>query len=190
MSTAPAGWYPQPDGTQRYWDGGQWTQHFAQQFGVQPKGPSDGGSDGRDNSGERQEHRSKVVDETEPTKAGAPGRTPYVLLAAIALVVIGTAAFGLSRFGASKIPNDSRDAAEAVAAAAHLDLEGYEDAFAPWALFSPPFALTPEDIMSGPYLMNDEGGGYPATPGRRTDQPACAQQLKAGYHLHSQRHSY
>ncbi len=23
----PAGWYPQPDGTQRYWDGSQWTSH-------------------------------------------------------------------------------------------------------------------------------------------------------------------
>ena len=28
MST-PAGWYPQEDGRQRYWDGAQWTEHFA-----------------------------------------------------------------------------------------------------------------------------------------------------------------
>jgi Excalibur calcium-binding domain/Protein of unknown function (DUF2510) len=28
MST-PAGWYPQPDGQQRYWDGELWTEHFA-----------------------------------------------------------------------------------------------------------------------------------------------------------------
>jgi hypothetical protein len=28
MST-PAGWYPQPDGQQRYWDGQQWTEHLA-----------------------------------------------------------------------------------------------------------------------------------------------------------------
>ena len=27
--TAPAGWYPQPDGQQRYWDGQQWTENFA-----------------------------------------------------------------------------------------------------------------------------------------------------------------
>jgi len=26
----PAGWYPQPDGRQRYWDGEQWTEIFAQ----------------------------------------------------------------------------------------------------------------------------------------------------------------
>jgi len=26
--SAPAGWYPQPDGRQRYWDGAQWTEHF------------------------------------------------------------------------------------------------------------------------------------------------------------------
>lgn len=25
----PAGWYPQPDGTQRYWDGTSWTAHVA-----------------------------------------------------------------------------------------------------------------------------------------------------------------
>lgn len=25
----PAGWYPQSDGTQRYWDGSQWTSHVA-----------------------------------------------------------------------------------------------------------------------------------------------------------------
>ena len=24
----PPGWYPTPDGHQRYWDGSQWTQHF------------------------------------------------------------------------------------------------------------------------------------------------------------------
>ncbi len=29
MSTTPAGWYPQEDGRQRYWDGTQWTEHFA-----------------------------------------------------------------------------------------------------------------------------------------------------------------
>lgn len=29
MTQAPAGWYPQPDGTQRYWDGSAWTEHIA-----------------------------------------------------------------------------------------------------------------------------------------------------------------
>ena len=29
MSQAPAGWYPQPNGRQRYWDGQRWTEHFA-----------------------------------------------------------------------------------------------------------------------------------------------------------------
>jgi hypothetical protein len=29
MSTTPEGWFPQPDGRQRYWDGQQWTEHFA-----------------------------------------------------------------------------------------------------------------------------------------------------------------
>lgn len=29
MTNSPAGWYPQEDGRQRYWDGAQWTEHFA-----------------------------------------------------------------------------------------------------------------------------------------------------------------
>jgi hypothetical protein len=28
MSQSPAGWYPQTDGRQRYWDGQQWTEQF------------------------------------------------------------------------------------------------------------------------------------------------------------------
>lgn len=29
MTQAPAGWFPQPDGSQRYWDGSAWTEHTA-----------------------------------------------------------------------------------------------------------------------------------------------------------------
>jgi hypothetical protein len=29
MNATPAGWYPQQDGRLRYWDGQQWTEHFA-----------------------------------------------------------------------------------------------------------------------------------------------------------------
>ena len=29
MAKTPAGWYPQEDGRQRYWDGEIWTEHFA-----------------------------------------------------------------------------------------------------------------------------------------------------------------
>jgi hypothetical protein len=29
MSKSPEGWYPQPDGRQQFWDGQQWTEHFA-----------------------------------------------------------------------------------------------------------------------------------------------------------------
>ena len=50
MSNAPAGWYPQDDGRQRYWDGQQWTDHFAPvSHGVrQPlAAPSSGGPDRR-----------------------------------------------------------------------------------------------------------------------------------------------
>lgn len=35
----PAGWYPQPNGMQRYWDGRGWTEHWApiQQAPPQPQ---------------------------------------------------------------------------------------------------------------------------------------------------------
>src|SRR5699024_1480687 len=42
MSTnphAPAGWYPQGDGTQRYWDGHQWTEHIAPYLDPAPAHP-------------------------------------------------------------------------------------------------------------------------------------------------------
>lgn len=34
MSQTPAGWYPQPDGTQRYWDGAAWTDHISPAQGA------------------------------------------------------------------------------------------------------------------------------------------------------------
>jgi len=37
---APAGWYPQPDGTQRYWDGAQWTEHIAPGAGAAAEAPA------------------------------------------------------------------------------------------------------------------------------------------------------
>jgi hypothetical protein len=36
MSQIPAGWHPQPDGRQRYWDGQQWTDQFAAGQGGAP----------------------------------------------------------------------------------------------------------------------------------------------------------
>jgi len=48
MSSTPAGWYPQPDGTQRYWDGTSWTEHVAPGAGLghgpAQVGPADGPS--------------------------------------------------------------------------------------------------------------------------------------------------
>jgi len=36
---APAGWYPQPDGSQLYWDGESWTQHQAPTYSQPPALP-------------------------------------------------------------------------------------------------------------------------------------------------------
>ncbi len=54
MST-PAGWYPQEDGRQRYWDGAAWTDHFA---------PGAAGSDA-----------PRVAGATSPQRPAATGAT-------------------------------------------------------------------------------------------------------------------
>ena len=46
MST-PAGWYPQPDGQQRYWDGQQWTEQFAPGAATPVMTPATGGEPAR-----------------------------------------------------------------------------------------------------------------------------------------------
>jgi hypothetical protein len=46
MST-PAGWYPQPDGQQRYWDGQQWTEHLAPIASPPIARPATGGEPAR-----------------------------------------------------------------------------------------------------------------------------------------------
>jgi hypothetical protein len=38
MNASPAGWYPQEDGRLRYWDGQQWTEHFAPGQAPSPSG--------------------------------------------------------------------------------------------------------------------------------------------------------
>jgi TM2 domain-containing membrane protein YozV len=35
-NNAPAGWYPQPDGSQRYWDGESWTHHQPPTYAQPP----------------------------------------------------------------------------------------------------------------------------------------------------------
>ena len=46
MST-PAGWYPQPDGQQRYWDGEQWTEDFEAGAGTPVTTAATGGQQAR-----------------------------------------------------------------------------------------------------------------------------------------------
>jgi Protein of unknown function (DUF2510) len=46
MST-PAGWYPQPDGQQRYWDGEDWSEDGASDASTPVAGPASGGEPDR-----------------------------------------------------------------------------------------------------------------------------------------------
>jgi hypothetical protein len=69
--STPAGWYPQPDGQQRYWDGQQWTENFAP--GAAPVGPpATGGEPAR--PAFKNEHVSPVSEQLTPApqSVGAP----------------------------------------------------------------------------------------------------------------------
>lgn len=39
MTQSPAGWHPQPDGRERYWDGSQWTDQYRTPDGPPPPMP-------------------------------------------------------------------------------------------------------------------------------------------------------
>src|SRR5215207_8180857 len=71
MSQAPAGWYPQPDGGQRYWDGTAWTEHFAP--GVQQPAEA-AASPGTTTIASTSEPTAEIPrDEPARAETGAPG---------------------------------------------------------------------------------------------------------------------
>lgn len=89
MTNAPAGWYPQPDGTQRYWDGNAWDDRH-------PLAPNTSGSPGR-----------PVPIQDRPTNPGAtptpatPGmlsarRPAFIVPLVILTLLVGVLTFGLA----------------------------------------------------------------------------------------------
>ena len=81
MST-PAGWYPQEDGRQRYWDGAQWTEHFAP------------GTTGGDTPGAAAESASQVGTATGTATAQRPWfKKKRVLIPAgvAGIIILGSA---------------------------------------------------------------------------------------------------
>jgi hypothetical protein len=102
MST-PAGWYPQPDGQQRYWNGAQWTDDFA---------PSAAGS-----ATSAAETTTTASGSTTPAAGGKPTGHPvqdkhligYTATAIVALAIGAGLAFGIANAGAdtSRQPTDT-----------------------------------------------------------------------------------
>jgi len=68
----PAGWYPQPDGQQRYWDGQHWTEDFAPGAATQVTTPATGGEPARPSF--ENEHVNRMSDQLTPApqSVGAP----------------------------------------------------------------------------------------------------------------------
>lgn len=106
MNHGSAGWYPQADGRQRYWDGQRWTEHFAPANGsTQPlpvAGPSSVGR--QPSAGSTEQPRTGVQDGAwagpmsaapgQPAPAGKPRRVAgwaKVTAAGVAGLVIGAA---------------------------------------------------------------------------------------------------
>jgi Protein of unknown function (DUF2510) len=69
MST-PAGWYPQPDGQQRYWDGQQWTESFAPGAATPVTTPATGGELAR--LWPENEHVNRMSDQLTPAPQVVP----------------------------------------------------------------------------------------------------------------------
>jgi len=67
-----AGWYPQPDGQQRYWDGQHWTEHFAPGTAIPVTTPATDGEPAR--SWPENEHVIPMSDQLTPApqSVGAP----------------------------------------------------------------------------------------------------------------------
>jgi hypothetical protein len=67
--SSPAGWYPQPDGRQRYWDGQQWTENFAPGTAPVTRSPS-GGEPARPSV--ENEHVNRMRDQLTPVPQVVP----------------------------------------------------------------------------------------------------------------------
>src|SRR5665811_1239082 len=71
MST-PAGWYPQPDGQQRYWDGEQWTEHFVPNAATPVTTPATGGESAHPSFGN--EHVNPMGGQSTPAPQVVPAQ--------------------------------------------------------------------------------------------------------------------
>jgi len=69
MST-PAGWYPQPDGQQRYWDGQHWTESSAPGATMPVTTPATGGELAR--LWPENEHVNRMSDQLTPAPEVVP----------------------------------------------------------------------------------------------------------------------
>lgn len=84
MSTSPAGWYPQEDGRQRYWDGQQWTEHFAPGQAPSPSGTP----------GAAAPTPPSVVPAANPSRPWFKKKRVIIPAGLLALVVVGSAMSG------------------------------------------------------------------------------------------------
>jgi Protein of unknown function (DUF2510) len=88
--SSQAGWYPQPDGQQRYWDGQQWTENFAP--GVTPETPT----------GVFPETPAGVPSETHPPAARKNWFVRHKILTAIGAVLLLGIISSLANGGGTK----------------------------------------------------------------------------------------
>jgi len=70
--STPAGWYPQPDGRQRYWDGEQWTEHFAPNAATPVTTPATGGESAHPSFGD--EHVNPMGGQSTPAPQVVPAQ--------------------------------------------------------------------------------------------------------------------
>lgn len=93
MSNSPAGWYPQEDGRLRYWDGQNWTEHFAPGQAPSPMGAPPSAVPGKSVSA------ATARPDSQPGSPRAPRpwfKKKRVLIPSglLALVIVGSALSG------------------------------------------------------------------------------------------------
>jgi len=173
--TTPAGWYDDGSGRQRWWDGAQWTEHFAPLADDAPAAETTGSdATGSDTTGSDVTGSDAGAVETA---AAARDEAPHDAAAAETADAIGSVAAVESQSWNTPAPTDADDV-EATSDAASADAGSADAAPAYGSDTTPAYDATPAHDAAPAYDdTNPESGsdaGEPAATWPPTDTTAAA----------------
>lgn len=146
-TNAPAGWYPQADGQQRYWNGESWTQHLAPGVATQPASRSSSKPTQLTGSGSRFGKAAAFgwggLALTALLGALSSGLSGAAIMAGLFALVVGVIAMARGRVGWARLGNRAAGGVAIGAALALLTIGAV--AAPPTAPTSSGLALTSRD---------------------------------------------